>query len=337
MFALLPLTATYVLTTHTMETIMADPYKPWPKHKGHIVVITGCSSGIGKSAAINMAKNGFLVFAGVRSESAANELVESTKGLIPTGCVGSIVPVILDVTKQDQIDKTVMAVSSYLEDNPSVSLAAVINNAGVAEVGAFEKQARSPTATLQVNMIGVMNVTQAFLPLLRQSKGRVVIVGSMHGRLYWGGYSVYSASKQGIKGFAMSLRQELAPLGVSVSLIEAGLTKSNIGEKTKQSLDVSSSTAKESSEVNVYEGLELFTRQFVGNDVMEKGSKAEETTDISILKAVVSRRPSALYLPSAVCVIGSVFAALPNSVAPLGIWMLGFRIANGLREGWRRE
>ncbi|KAI8908631.1 hypothetical protein DFJ77DRAFT_433925, partial [Powellomyces hirtus] len=285
-------------------------------------VITGCSTGIGRAAAIHLVNNGFVVFGGVRNEKDGEALR-----------LLNIQPLILDVTQPEHIVQSVETVTSYLREHTAASLAALVNNAGVCEASAFEKLDRGRVqGVLGVNLVGVMDVTRAFLPLIRQHRGRILVVGSMHGRLSWAGWSVYSASKWGIKGWTLSLKQELEPLGVSVSLIEAGLTKTEAGAKSMDSLK-----DNRSGPLTVYTGLEQLTESFVGPDSDASAALAETTTNLSIAHAIMSQYPRAMYLPSWACVFGAVFAALPASLAPIGLLIRGYRINRGMQNGWTSD
>lgn len=319
--ATLPLATTYVLTSHLLEILLAPKFAT-PDRKS-VVLITGCSSGIGRAAALKMAQLGYTVFGGVRSQADANNLTQT-----------NVIPIILDVTNADHITAAVKTISEYLTQN-GVPLAAIVNNAGITEASAFENlDVNRHNLVMRVNLNGVMDLTRAFLPLVRQYRARILVVGSMHGRLTWAGWSGYIASKWGIKGWTLALKQELEPLGVSVSLIEVGHTATEIGRKSAQGLMLTKQHTGGTHAHNAYAGLEKMTELFVGEESNAAAGKPENTTNCAIEHAIVSRYPQSVYLPSTKCILAAIFAALPQPLAPIRLFSQGYRIKYGLRNGW---
>lgn len=176
------------------------------------VVITGASSGIGKACALAMDRTGVRVFAGVRKPADGEALVaEST---------GNLVPIRIEVTDAKSIADARDRVLRDLGDRP---LAGVVNNAGIVAIAPLEVQPIDAMRRLfEVNFFGAVATTQAFLPALRRSGGRVVFVGAAAGRVALPLVGGYSASKFAIEGAADALRIELASAGIRVSLIEPG-------------------------------------------------------------------------------------------------------------------
>ena len=178
------------------------------------VLITGASTGIGRNMAETLAGEGYFVYAGARKEADLAELdaIDNVKG------------VRLDVTNQEQVDAAVALVKSE-----GRGLWALVNNAGVGT--------RAPVAEVAddelefvfgVNVTGVVRVTRAFIPLIVESKGRIVTTGSIAGIRSSAGGSVYSMSKHAVEAFTDSLAAEMADAGVQVSIIEPGAYKSRI-------------------------------------------------------------------------------------------------------------
>ena len=186
------------------------------------VLVTGASSGIGKAAARFLHHKGFTVFAGVRRKKDADLLKDPSKG--------RIIPVILDVTQSQTISQAVSMVEAHTGD---AGLHGLVNNAGVPFGGPSEyldlDQVRH---VLEVNLIGAMAVTQGFLPLLRQARGRVVNISSISGRIGLPFVAPYAASKFGLEAFSDALRVELKPWKMPVSVIEPGDIETPIWEKT---------------------------------------------------------------------------------------------------------
>jgi len=192
------------------------------------VLITGTSSGIGRACAEEMAERGWRVLAGVRREEDGEEV----RALSPD----RIEPLLLDVTDLDAI--------AALPEHVGGSLDGLVNNAGMASAGPLEHlPVEDIRHQLDVMLLAPFALTKAMLPALRASRGRVVMIGSIGGRTSLPFMGPYNAAKAGIDGFANSLRQELAPFGVHVALVEPGAIKTRIwqkgidaGEKLRESL-----------------------------------------------------------------------------------------------------
>lgn len=182
-----------------------------------LVVITGCSTGIGQEAALHLAGCGFRVLAGVRKESDTDPLRASS----------GITPVIMDVTDE----KSVRAAAAHplLREASEVHL---VNNAGIALGGPVEA---TPVfrwkQQFDVNVFGLVEVTQAFLPFLRATKGRVVNLSSVAGIAASPYLAPYAASKFAVEAISDSLRRELKQFGVKVIVLEPGPIKTPIWKK----------------------------------------------------------------------------------------------------------
>ncbi|MCH9695136.1 MAG: SDR family NAD(P)-dependent oxidoreductase [Gammaproteobacteria bacterium] len=179
------------------------------------ILITGASTGIGRNLAETLAENGYHVYAGARKD----------KDLAALNAIDNVTAVKLDVTSQEQVD----AAAAMIRENGS-GLYALVNNAGVGGgdnvvEGAIEDQ----SFVYAVNVEGVYRTSQAFAPLVIESKGRIVTTGSIAGTISSiPGFSAYSGSKHWIEAFTDSFATEMAPLGVHVSVVEPGNYKSNI-------------------------------------------------------------------------------------------------------------
>jgi NAD(P)-dependent dehydrogenase (short-subunit alcohol dehydrogenase family) len=185
------------------------------------VVITGASTGIGRATALHLDSLGFRVFAGVRRQEDGEKLkAEGSERLEP---------LMIDVTDGDSIRAAASKVSEAVGES---GLAGLVNNAGIAvaaplefvPIEEFRKQ-------IEVNLIGQVAVTQPFIALLRKAKGRVVIVGSIGGRVALPFLGPYAASKFALEGLTDSLRRELRPWGISVSILEPGGVATPIWER----------------------------------------------------------------------------------------------------------
>lgn len=191
------------------------------------VLVTGASTGIGEAAALHLASLGHLVFAGVRQD-ADGERLSAAGG-------DRLVPVRLDVTDQASIDA---AVATIRETKGSTRFAGLVNNAGVARGGPLEYlDIEVWREQLEINVIGQIAVTKAFLPLVREGCGRLVFIGSIGGRVSTALMGPYGASKFALEGITESLRHELYPFGIEVVLVEPGVVRTKIWDKGSETAD----------------------------------------------------------------------------------------------------
>ncbi|EKU22812.1 3-hydroxybutyrate dehydrogenase [Nannochloropsis gaditana CCMP526] len=292
---------------------------PVPPPEG-AVVVTGASTGIGAHAAHSLARAGFLVFAGVRKELDG----ETLKAEAPTlESQENIVPIILDVTKQEQIDKAVQTVSSTLDSLGGRPLVGLVNNAGVGGSNKpVEFQSMDDLRWLfDVNFFGAIATTKAFLALLRASKGRVINISSLAGLTVAPFMTDYCASKWALEAFSDALRVEMGELGVSVSVVEPAYVTSaifgKIATRVKETADSVSEKVME-----VYGHLvqnPTYTRRCI-----EKASPPTVTSD-AILHALTAKHPQTRY------VVANV-DGLSAKVIGWMIWMFNDRIKDKLIE-----
>ncbi|XP_054724977.1 17-beta-hydroxysteroid dehydrogenase type 6-like [Uloborus diversus] len=188
---------------------------------GKAVLITGCDTGFGLGLAKRLVASGFYVYAGCLSEDS-----EGAQELEQMSDSGHIKVLKLDVTKHDQVQAVVRSVEGDLGDK---DLWCVVNNAGVAIFSELEWCSMSVIEHMfNVNVLGTVRVTKAFLPLLRRSKGRVVIVASVAGHVTYPGFVSYSMTKHALVSFADGLRREMLKWNVGVSVIEPSMYKTRI-------------------------------------------------------------------------------------------------------------
>jgi NAD(P)-dependent dehydrogenase (short-subunit alcohol dehydrogenase family) len=177
-------------------------------------LVTGASSGIGAACALRLVASGWRVFAGVRREGDAPAGTEE---------------ILLDITDADQIARAAEQIAE---------LDALVNNAGIAIAMPLEFiPADELRRQLEVNVVGQVAVTQAFLGHLRRSRGRIVFVGSIAGRSALPFLGAYAASKHALEAIADTLRVELRPFGIEVSLVEPGTIRTPIWTKSAQLAD----------------------------------------------------------------------------------------------------
>lgn len=178
---------------------------------GKVVLITGCSRGIGQAAALRLARAGWTVVATLRSETGREVLEQAGVNVLS-----------MDVTAPDQVRAGVaQIVAEYGR------IDALVANAGVGLFGCFETLSEAETRkVMEVNFFGVLDCAREVLPHLRDRQGRLVVISSIAGRRSAPGSSLYNASKFAIEGWAEGLSYELAPFGVKVVLVEPGPTES---------------------------------------------------------------------------------------------------------------
>ena len=188
------------------------------------VLITGSSSGIGRAAVLRLARSGYRVLAGVRDPADGPGLEAAV-----VGCPGAVTPVRLDVTDEEGISAALALTKEHVDAD---GLVAIVNNAGQPVAGPLEVLPLDDLRhELEVNLVGQIAVTQAFLPMLRASRGKVVFITSIGGRIVLPFAGAYHASKFGLEAAAEVLRMELQGSGVQVVSIEPGVTDSEIWQK----------------------------------------------------------------------------------------------------------
>lgn len=194
------------------------------------VVVTGASSGIGKAVAMGLAERGYRVYAGVRRREDADSLVAEWTAGSDAGSRGSLSAVMLDVTCADHIGAVVEKVTA---DVGPTGLAGIVNNAGIAVAGPMEYiPLEDLRQQFEINVLGKVAFTQAILPLIRTSNGRLVFIGSVSGLVSSRLLGSYAASKFAIEAVADALRRELEPWKIKVSIIEPGRIATPIWKKS---------------------------------------------------------------------------------------------------------
>jgi NAD(P)-dependent dehydrogenase (short-subunit alcohol dehydrogenase family) len=247
------------------------------------VVVTGASTGIGRATALLLDGKGYRVFAGVRKEADADELRR----------LGSdrLAPVTIDVTDSKQIDSAREQVAEAVGDGGLVGL---VNNAGVGGGGPIEFMPLDELRrTLEINLVGQVAVTQAFIPLLRKAKGTIVFIASIGGRVASPFMSPYNTSKFGIEALGESLRQELRPWEIDVVVVEPGSIDTEIWSKGSEQV-------RERSDALPEDARRLYGRQLsrfgeVLSETASRGIPPEKVAEV-VWKAIDSDNPRYRYL-----------------------------------------
>ena len=264
------------------------------------VLITGTSTGIGAACVARQAKAGWKVYAGVRKHEDGERLVAAIDG--------DVTPVILDVTKREDIARVVQTI-----DAETGSLNGLVNNAGIPVAGPVEltteEQWRWP---FEVNFFGVVNLTREAMPLVDRANGRFVHIGSLAGRVSGVAQSPYSATKHGLEAFNWSLRAELTRhTGMNSSLVEPGAIKTAILDKmpevTQGLEDAIDASGTRDRYQFVVDGFRGFASQGEA-----KGIDADNVAKV-VEHALTASRPKARYLVgSEAKIAGHVVTRLPD-------------------------
>lgn len=242
------------------------------------VLVTGASTGIGEATVLHLRELGFDPIAGVRKDEDAERL--EGQGVRTTR---------IDVTDADQI----AAAREALGAQP---LAGLVNNAGIAVAAPLELLPIDRLRQqLEVNLIGQVAVTQAFLPALRRARGRIVNVSSIGGRVGLPLVGAYAASKFGLEGVSDSLRRELRAQGVDVILIEPGGVKTPIWKKGEELADEMIGDEMPLEAEQLYGRMIQRMRAETAKIEQERGMEPREVAEV-IGTALTARRPRARYL-----------------------------------------
>jgi NAD(P)-dependent dehydrogenase (short-subunit alcohol dehydrogenase family) len=266
---------------------------------GRSVVLTGASSGLGWAGALELERVGFRVFAGVRKAEDGEKLVAQSE-------YGRVRPLIMDVTKPDQVAKAVGEVGD--------TLWALVNNAGISIPGPLEcLPPEQLQLQLDTNVVGPLTVIQAFLPLLRQSRGRIVNVTSGLGRIALPYLGAYSAAQFAKEGMSDALRRELKPFGVSVSVVQPGAIVTPIWEKLTQ-LGQDVLAKGRPGTTDIYR--DSFLRTLAMNEQAAKDSKTLPSHFAEVVvRALTDARPKTRYHVGSDMAAAAVLARiLPDSV-----------------------
>jgi NAD(P)-dependent dehydrogenase (short-subunit alcohol dehydrogenase family) len=215
--------------------------EPTPGQKA--VLVTGASTGLGRTMTEAMAARGYFVYAGARKD----------KDIEALNAIKNVQAIRLDVNKQEQIDAAVTTIAQA-----GRGLYGLVNNAGVVVLSPLiEIDEQDFNFQMNVNIYGPYRITRAFAPLIIESKGRISIIGSIAGTLSSATWGPYSMTKHAMEAYADALADEMKQFDVKVSLIEPGTYKSKIAqsaldrmEKRKQSTDGSQFQAAMDESVN---------------------------------------------------------------------------------------
>jgi len=188
------------------------------------IFVTGASTGIGRATALALDKLGYPVFASVRKQQDADNLRSAASG--------RLTPILMDVADENSIARARDEIAGALNGN---TLWGLVNNAGISFRAPLEYTPMADFRRLyETNVFGLLAVTQAFLPLLRQSRGRIVNVGSLTSLWVTPFHGIYSSAKMAVNGISEALRLELMPHGVQVILMIYGGVRTELWDRVEK-------------------------------------------------------------------------------------------------------
>lgn len=260
------------------------------------VLITGASSGIGKACALMLDRSGYRVFAGVRKIEAGESLKKESSG--------NLVPVIIDITDPAQIAAAVKTVENEL--GPDAGLSGLVNNAGIGVAGPMEFIPLDDLRRqIEVNLVGHVAMTQAFMPLIRKGRGRIVNIGSGSGRIALPFLGPYAAAKYALEAVTDALRRELKPWNIPVVIIEPGTVKTPIIEKGDQEAD--RMLAEMPAQAREFYSEEFRAGRMIAKKAVRHAIMPDAVARV-VLEALQARRPRTRYAvgpDAAMAVVGS--------------------------------
>jgi NAD(P)-dependent dehydrogenase (short-subunit alcohol dehydrogenase family) len=272
------------------------------------VLVTGASSGIGRATALRLAAGGHHVYAGVRRRGDGVTLQHDAGG--------ELTPLMLDITDAEQIRRSVDTVSAHVDD---AGLSGLVNNAGIGGLGPLELMPLEAfRRQLEVNVTGQLAVTQAFLPVLRQAHGRIVFMGSIGDRAVLPFLGALCGSKFAVAAIAEALRQELAPWGVRVVLVEPAAIASEAPGKLEREAEERLSESSDAGRALYEDAFRRLVAQFTG--FLREGSPPSVVAE-TVNRTLTARRPRARYLVGKGSRPQAVMAMLPASIGDaIGRW-----------------
>ena len=266
---------------------------------GQSILITGATSGIGRDAALRLARAGHLVLAGGRRPDALAALARDARGRLE--------PVTLDVT-----DPASVAAARALVERRTGGrgLDVLVNNAGYALPGPLEALAERDLRELfDTNVFGLLAVTRAFVPAMRErGQGRVVNVGSIMGRVAMPLLGAYNATKHAVAAMTEALRMELAPFGITVVLVEPGAVRTGFASRALAGLAPYRDPASP------------YATSLAGTDAawtrVYRFAPGPAPAGRAIVRAATTARPAARYVvPARNRLVVAALVALPTSAA----------------------
>ena len=246
------------------------------------VVITGASSGIGRASVCRMVQSGWQVFATVRKLQDGDNL-RSDFG-------ASLTPIIMDVTDRLSVVEAAEQVASQLN---GIGLHGLVNVAGIGKVAPVECMTQQALREIfDINVFGQIAATQAFLPLLRKGRGRIINISSVGAHIAIPFASLINASKSAFGMFSDTLRLELHPFGIHVSVVEPGAIKTPAVEKTLGNIEAVIRDLPPNGQTQYGQMLTTFARRAYER---EMNGSSPDVVARAVHHALTARRPHTRY------------------------------------------
>jgi len=268
-----------------------------------VVLITGCSSGIGAATAAHLAAHGHTVYATARRP-------ETLMSLANKGCH----PLALDVTDEESMAAAVAAVA-----DEAGAIDVLVNNAGYSQSGAVESiPLDSIRKQFETNVFGLIRMSQLVLPGMREAgHGRIINIGSMGGKLTFPGGGIYHATKYAVEAISDAMRFEVQGFGVQIVLIEPGLITTGFADTAVGSVD----DLKEGPYAEFNSRVGAITADIYSSRVAKLIGGGPDSVAKVVRTAIQAKRPKARYTvtPSA------TLSILQRQLTPDKLWDLAMR------------
>jgi NAD(P)-dependent dehydrogenase (short-subunit alcohol dehydrogenase family) len=242
-----------------------------------VAVVTGSSSGIGLETSLVLARNNFHTYATMRSPERGTKMraIQSGENL-------PIEIIQLDVASDKSVTNAIESIVSK-----SGKIDVLVNNAGYGLVGAFEElDIDEIKQQYETNFFGVIRVTQAVIPIMKEQKSGIIVnISSGAGRFGYPGGSAYVSTKFALEGLSESMAYELDPFGIKVALVEPGFVRTNFSNV------IAKKSQKPNSEYSKM--MEIMSGRI---DEMRRKSSSPELVANIVLEAVTSKNPNLRYL-----------------------------------------
>lgn len=252
-----------------------------------VVLVTGCSSGIGRATALRLASHGWKVYATARKIEGLSDLEQAGCHLLP-----------LDVTSEASMQEAVATV-----EREEGAIGILINNAGYSQSGPIETVSMEQIRRqFETNVFGMMRLIQLVLPGMRRQRwGKIVNLSSMGGKLTFPGGGYYHATKYAIESLTDALRFEVAGFGIDTILIEPGLIRSSFSDAAVASTTGNGQARADDPYATFNVALVKATRETYERGPLARLGGSPETVAATIEKAISSQKPRTRYLvtPSA--------------------------------------
>ncbi|KAL3072110.1 hypothetical protein niasHS_016285 [Heterodera schachtii] len=280
------------------------------------VFVTGCDSGFGYLLALKLAQYGMLTYAGCLTKQGRDELIEEAK---KRGISAKLKTVPLDITQDQSVNDAADFVRKDLNSVGNIELWALVNNAGI--FSCFGPDAWTSIdeykLSMEVNCWGTIRCCQAFLPLLKRSRGRIVSISSVAGRVSVPGGAPYAVAKYGVEAYMDAIRLELQCWGIGCSILEPGMFRTKLINADAMTARVDRAWQKMKPEIKEEYG-ENFKNKFVAswNKLFQElaSDRLDHVVD-AYFHAVTARFPRCRYR------VGwdAILLYIPYSFLPTGL------------------